>query len=146
MLNKTKIKIKKLNPEAIIPRYAHEGDAGMDAYSLENCVLQPGERKTVPTGISFELPIGYEIQIRPRSGLALNHGITLSNTPGTLDSGYRGELKVGMINLSGERYDVKKGERIAQLVLAKHETAEIEEVKELNQSSRGENGFGSTGK
>jgi len=108
----TKIKIKKLNPDAIL----------------------------------FELPKGYEIQIRPRSGLALNHGITLSNTPGTLDSGYRGELKVGMINLSGEPYHVKKGERIAQLILAKHETAEIEQVSDLSESTRGENGFGSTGK
>ena len=143
---KTKIKIKRLNPEAILPSYAHEGDAGMDIFSLENAVLQPGERKTVPTGLSFEIPLGYEIQIRPRSGLALNHGITLSNTPGTLDSGYRGELKVGMINLSKESYEVKKGDKIAQIVLAKHETAEIQEVQELSKTSRGNNGFGSTGK
>lgn len=146
MSNKTKIKIKKLHPDAILPRYAHEGDAGMDVFSLENAVLEPGERKTVPTGLSFEVPLGYEIQIRPRSGLALNHGITLSNTPGTLDSGYRGELKIGMINLSKQNYEIKKGERIAQLVLAKHETAEIQEVEELSQTTRGENGFGSTGK
>jgi len=142
---KIKIKIKKINPEAIIPHYSHEGDAGMDVYSCEDNSINPNERKLISTGLSFEIPRGFEIQVRPKSGLALNSGITVLNTPGTLDSGYRGELKVILFNTSKNTYDVKKGEKIAQIVLARYEEAEIEEASELTQTTRAEGGFGSTG-
>ncbi len=140
-----KIKIKKIEKDAILPHYAHEGDAGMDVYSCEDCVIKPGERKLVRTGLCFEIPKGYEIQIRPKSGLALNYGITVLNTPGTLDSGYRGELKIILFNTGKEEYKIKKGQKISQIVLSKYEEAEIEEVSELSNTRRGENGFGSTG-
>jgi len=140
-----KIKIKKINPEAIIPHYAHEGDAGMDVYSCEDSILNPDERRLISTGLSFEIPRGFEIQIRPKSGLALNNGITILNTPGTLDSGYRGELKVILFNTSKNLYNVKKGEKIAQIILARYEEAEIEETNELTQTKRADGGFGSTG-
>ena len=139
------IKIKKLNPEAIIPHYVHDGDAGMDVYSIEDCKLEAGDIKLVKTGLSFEVPKGYEIQVRPKSGLALKNGITLTNSPGTLDSGYRGELGVIMQNCSKVAYEIKKGEKIAQIVLAKYELAEIKEASDLTETSRGQGGFGSTG-
>ncbi len=139
-----KIKIKKIHPNAIIPKYAHEGDAGMDLSSVGNIVIKPGEIVLVPTGLKLELPFGYELQIRPRSGLALNKGITLPNSPGTIDYGYRGELKVILINHGKENFHIKPRDKIAQAVLNKTETAEIEEVNELNNTSRGEGGFGST--
>ena len=139
------IKIKKLSPEAIIPNYAHEGDAGMDVYSIEDVILKPGDRALIPTGLSFEIPRGFEIQVRPKSGLALKQGLTIVNTPGTLDSGYRGELGVILLNTSNAYYEVKKGEKIAQIILARYEEAKIEEVTELADSSRGEDGYGSTG-
>lgn len=140
-----RIKIQKINKDAVIPRYVHSGDAGMDLYSIEDLVLPAGERALVGTGLKFEIPVGFELQIRPKSGLAANFGITVLNTPGTVDSGYRGEVKVIVFNSSKNDYQIKKGEKIAQGVIAKHETAEIEEVEELNDSSRGESGFGSTG-
>lgn len=140
-----KIKIKKLNPEAIIPHYEHEGDAGMDVYSCESYILKPGERRLISTGLSFEIPKGFEIQVRPKSGLALNHGLTIPNSPGTLDSGYRGELKVILLNTSNINYEIKKGEKIAQIILARYEQAEIHLVSELSETSRGAGGFGSTG-
>ena len=139
-----KIKIKKIHPNAIIPKYANEGDAGMDLSSVDNIVIQPGEIALVPTGLKLELPSSYELQIRPRSGLALNKGITIPNSPGTIDSGYRGELKVILINHGKENFHINPGDKIAQAVLNKIETAEIEEVNELNNTSRGEGGFGST--
>jgi dUTP pyrophosphatase len=139
------IKIKKLHSDAIIPHYAHDGDSGMDVYSTEDIVIMHYKRILVPTGISFEIPKGFEIQVRPKSGLALNHGLTLLNTPGTLDSGYRGELKILIFNTSDQPYEVKKGEKIAQIILARYEQAEIQEVNDLGDSSRGEGGFGSTG-
>jgi len=140
-----KIKIKRLNPGAIIPHYNHDGDAGMDVYSCEDASINPNERKLIYTGLSFEVPRGFEIQIRPKSGLALNSGITILNTPGTLDSGYRGELKVILFNTSKNIYNVKKSEKIAQIILARYEEAEIEETNELTQTTRAEGGFGSTG-
>ena len=140
-----KIKIKKLNKEAILPHYVHEGDAGMDVYSIENHIINPQEITLVKTGLAFEIPKGYEIQVRPKSGLALKHGITLTNSPGTLDSGYRGELGVILQNEGRNPYEVKKGEKIAQIVLSKYEEAEIEEVSEINETSRSNGGFGSTG-
>ena len=113
MENKIKIKIKKIHPEAIIPHYIHDGDAGMDVYSIEDCILNPQDIKLVKTGLAFEITKGYEIQVRPKSGLALKHGITLTNSPGTLDSGYRGELGVILQNEGKNPYEVKKGEKIA---------------------------------
>ncbi|MBR9705986.1 dUTP diphosphatase [Candidatus Pacearchaeota archaeon] len=139
------IKIKKLHPDAIIPHYVHDGDAGMDVYSVKDMIIKPGERILVPTGISFEIPKGFEIQVRPKSGLALKYGLTLPNSPGTLDSGYRGELGVIMLNTSNAYYDVRKGEKIAQIILTSYEEAQIEEVTDLSETSRGAGGFGSTG-
>jgi dUTP pyrophosphatase len=140
-----KIKIQKINNDAVIPHYVHNGDAGMDLYSVEEVILGAGERKLIGTGLKFEIPMGFELQVRPKSGLAANFGVTVLNTPGTVDSGYRGEVKVILYNSSKNEYQVKKGEKIAQAVIAKYEEAEIEEVAELSETSRGDGGFGSTG-
>ena len=131
-----------------LPAYATPGSAGMDLYANNEqpIVLQPMERAMVPTGIFIELPIGYEAQIRPRSGLAIRHGISLPNTPGTIDADYRGEIKVLMINLGQEAFEIKTGERIAQMVVAKHEIVAWHEVGELGTTERGAGGFGHTGK
>jgi len=139
------LKIKKLDNEAIIPNYQTKGAAGFDLHSIEDVVLNPGERKLIKTGLAFEIEKGYEVQIRPRSGLAYKYGITVLNSPGTIDSDYRGEIKVLLINHSNEAFNIKKGDRIAQGVLAKVIEANIIEVKELNVTSRGDRGFGSTG-
>lgn len=130
-----------------LPHYATKGAAGMDiCASLENdCVLKPLERMLVPTGMYVEIPSGYEIQIRPRSGLAIKNGITCLNTPGTIDSDYRGEIKVILINLSAESHTLKNGERIAQMVVCKVEKAAWHSVEILEISERGEGGFGHTG-
>ena len=141
-----KLKIKKINPEAIIPAYQTKEAAGFDLHSIENVVLKPGERKLIGTGLAFEIEYGYEVQIRPRSGLAFKHGITVLNSPGTIDSDYRGEIKVLLINHSDEEFEIKKGDRIAQAVVASVIQAEIVEVEELSSTERGEGGFGSTGK
>jgi dUTP pyrophosphatase len=141
-----KLKIKKLNPEAQIPAYQTKEAAGFDLHSIEDVVLNPGERKLIGTGLAFEIEYGYEVQIRPRSGLAFKHGITVLNTPGTIDSDYRGEIKVLLINHSNEEFEIKKGDRIAQAVVAPVIQAEIVEVEELSDTTRGEGGFGSTGK
>ncbi len=140
-----KLRIKKEVEEAIIPIYVHEGDAGMDLYSVEEMILLPGERKLVSTGIRIELEQGFEAQVRPKSGLALNHGITVLNTPGTIDAGYRGIVKVILFNAGNESFKIEKGKKIAQLVVKKIEVAEIEVVKELSETVRGDGGFGSTG-
>ncbi len=116
------------------------------AFIQEEIVLKPLDRKLVPTGLFIELPEGYEAQLRPRSGLAFKHGISLPNTPATIDSDYRGEIKIALINFSNEDFVVRTGERIAQMVIAKHEKAELIQVTELNETKRGEGGFGSTGK
>ena len=116
-----KIKIKKIKENAILPYYAHEGDAGVDLYSTEGYVLKPGERVLVSTGIKMAIPKGYEGQVRPKSGLALNHGISVCNSPGTIDSGYRGELGVIAINHNKEEFKIGKGAKIAQLVFNKIE-------------------------
>ncbi len=139
------IKIKKLTNDAIVPSYARYGDAGMDVYAIEEAVLKPGERKLISTGLAFEIPYGTELQVRPRSGLALKQGISIVNSPGTLDYGYRGELKILLINLGEENFEVKKEDRIAQVVLNRIEITDIEEVDELSETERGEGGFGSTG-
>jgi dUTP pyrophosphatase len=128
-----------------LPAYATEGAAGMDVLAAEDVTLAVGGRHAVATGLALAIPPGYEIQVRPRSGLALKHGITLPNTPGTIDSDYRGELKIIMINLGAEPFAIVRGDRIAQLVLAPVVQASWLEVEELSDTARGEGGFGSTG-
>lgn len=128
-----------------LPAYATTGAAGMDVLAAEDVVLQPGGRHAVATGLAVAVPDGFELQVRPRSGLALKHGISLPNTPGTIDSDYRGELKVILINLGDFPFEVRRGDRIAQLVLAPVVRATWLEVEELDETVRGEGGFGSTG-
>jgi len=140
-----RIKIKKIKESAILPHYAHEGDAGVDLYSTEDYVLRPGQRVLVSTGLSMAIPKGYEGQVRPKSGLALKHGISVCNSPGTIDSGYHGEIGVISINHSNEEFKIEKGIKIAQMIFNKVEEAEFEEVEELDNTKRGEEGFGSTG-
>ncbi|SRR6266851_452795 len=139
------VKIKRIDPEARIPSYEHPGDSGADLYSVVDYVLQPFERKAIPTGLCAEVPVGFELQVRPKSGLALGSGVTVLNTPGTIDAGYRGEIKVITINLGSEAYHIKKGQKIAQLVMAPVIHADFEEAGELSESKRGAGGFGSTG-
>jgi len=142
-----KIKIKRLHVDAQVPRYAHGPleDAGMDLHAVEDVTLDPRAPRLVPTGLSIEVPPGYEAQLRPRSGLALKHAITLPNSPATIDPGYRGEVKVILLNLGKEPYTVHKGDRIAQMVIARYEAVEFEESA-LSDSNRGEGGFGSSGR
>ena len=139
-----KVKIQKIS-DVPTPRYAHKGDSGVDLHAAENYVLKPMERKLIGTGLKLEIPYGYEGQVRPKSGLALNHGISHANAVGTIDSSYRGEIKVPLNNLSNESYKIEKGKKIAQLIFAKVEEIDFEEVEELNSTTRNEGGFGSTG-
>jgi dUTP pyrophosphatase len=141
------IKIKKLHPDATLPEYAHgpEEDAGMDVRSVEDVVLTPGVPHAVATGLALEIPSGYEVQIRPRSGLALKHAITLPNAPATIDPGYRGELKVILLNLGKAPYEIQVGDRVAQIVVAKYEAVTWDEG-DLADSVRGVGGFGSSGR
>ena len=141
------LRAKKLHPDAQLPRFAHgpDEDAGMDLYAVEEAVLAPGARASVGCGIALEIPPGYEGQVRPRSGLAAKHGITLINSPGTIDPGYRGEVRVLLVNLSRETYQVKPGERVAQLVIGAYAAPEWEWAETLDNSERSEGGFGSTG-
>ena len=130
-----------------LPQYETGGSAGLDVRSAENGLLKPGEFKLITTGLRVEIPYGYEIQVRPRSGLALKHGITVLNSPGTIDADYRGEIGVILINHGQSDFEIKAGDRIAQLVVAPVERIQWQETGELNSSTkRGENGFGSTGK
>ena len=142
-----KIRIVNKSTNAL-PQYATSQSAGIDlrANLAEPVVLKPMERKLIPTGLFIELPEGYEAQIRPRSGLALKHGITVLNTPGTIDADYRGEIGVILINLSNEDFKIEHGERICQMVIARHEQAEWIQADELNETERGAGGFGHTGK
>jgi len=142
-----RVRIKRLHPEAFLPAYTHGPgeDAGLDLRALEDTVLPPGVPRAVSTGLAIELPPGFEAQIRPRSGLALNHAITLPNSPATIDPGYRGEIRVILLNLGGEPYRVQRGDRIAQMVVARYEAVEWEEG-ELGESRRGAGGFGSSGR
>ena len=128
-----------------LPQYATTGAAGMDVLAAEDVTIEPGARHAVATGLAVAIPPGYEIQVRPRSGLALKHGISVPNTPGTIDSDYRGELKVILINHGTEAFPVHRGDRVAQLVLAPVTLAEWHEVAELDSTVRGSGGFGSTG-
>lgn len=141
------IRIKKLHPSAHLPVYAHGPmeDAGMDIRSVESAILEPGVAQAVATGLALEIPTGFEVQIRPRSGLALKHAITLPNSPATIDPGYRGELKVILLNLGREPYQIQEGDRIAQMVVARYEAVEWEEGN-LADSLRGQGGFGSSGR
>ena len=141
------IKIKKLSPKAGIPEYAHGPleDAGLDLRSIEDAVLLPHIPIAVSTGLALEIPPGYEVQLRPRSGLALKHALTLANSPATIDPGYRGELKVIMLNLGKIPYEIKQGDRIAQMVVSKYEAITWDET-DLADSTRGEGGFGSSGR
>lgn len=129
-----------------LPRYASEDAAGLDVSSAEDRTLEPGERHAFATGFAIEIPHGYEVQVRPRSGLAIRHGITCLNTPGTIDSDYRGEVKVILVNLGQEPFEVRRGERIAQLVPAPVLRANFVEASELAETARGSGGFGSTGR
>ena len=140
-----RVRIKKLSPEAILPTYAHgaQEDAGLDLRALERVVLRPGAAQAVSTGIAIELPPGFEARVRPRSGLALKHSITVNF--GTIDPGYRGEIRVVMFNLSRSDYTIERGDRIAQLVAAHYEPIEWDEG-ELGDSARGTGGFGSSGR
>lgn len=130
-----------------LPAYATKGAAGMDLVAAveQPIVLKPGERTLIETGLQMAIPVGYEVQIRPRSGLAFKHGITVINSPGTIDSDYRGEVKIILGNMGNEDFTVERGMRIAQMVVAKHEQPTIELVTSLDETERGEGGFGSTG-
>ena len=139
------VKFRKIDPAATLPSYAHPGDAGMDVRSIEEVVLAPGARALVRTGLVLELPPDAEAQVRPRSGLALKHGVTVLNTPGTIDAGYRGEVGVILVNLGTEPFTVEKGMKIAQIVVSPVAQAEIVEVASVDETDRGAGGFGSTG-
>ncbi len=139
------MKVKRLREGGKLPSYAHPGDAGMDLYSSEEAEIAPGESRLVKTGISIELPEGTEAQVRPRSGLALKSRVTVLNTPGTIDEGYRGEVGVILINHGKALFKVTEGMRIAQMVVKPVTRVTVEEVSELSDTSRGEGGFGSTG-
>ena len=143
------MKIKVINKSVnALPSYETIASAGMDlrAHLEQPITLKPMERKLIPTGLSIELPVGYEAQIRPRSGLALKNGITLLNAPGTIDADYRGDVGIILANLSAEDFTVQPGDRIAQMVIAKYEQIQWEQVEDLSETKRGAGGFGSTGK
>lgn len=140
-----KLYVEIIDNDAKLPFYAHEGDAGMDLYSVDETVILPGDRTLIHTGIKIQLPPNTEAQIRPRSGLALKNGITVLNTPGTIDEGYRGEIGIIVINHGTEEFKVTKGMKIAQMVIKPVLRVEIKQVDELTDSERGEGGFGSTG-
>lgn len=147
-MQKPQLQVKKLHPDAKLPEYMTELAAGMDICALlENeLVLEPGQRFLVPTGLAFAIPPGFEMQVRPRSGLAIKHGIALVNSPGTIDADYRGEVCVILINHGQESFSINPGDRIAQLIVAPVCQADLIEVSELSETGRGEGGFGHTGK
>jgi dUTP pyrophosphatase len=140
------IRIKRLRPDAVLPVYAHSPreDAGMDLFAVETVTLLPGTPQLIPTGLAIELPSGHEAQVRPRSGLAFKHAITMPNAPGTIDPGYRGEIRVILLNLGSAPYTVQAGDRIAQMIVSRYEAVEWVEA-ELAESRRGAGGFGSSG-
>jgi dUTP pyrophosphatase len=145
-MKKLDVKVKILNTDAIIPKYQTNEAAGFDLHSVDEKTIKAGERDVVKTGLAVALPRGYELQVRPRSGLALKNGITVLNTPGTVDSDYRGELMVILLNTSKEDFAIKKGDRIAQAVIKEILQADFAVVDELDSTERGSGGFGSTGK
>lgn len=139
------LRFKRIHPDAVLPAYAHPSDAGMDVRSVEDVTLAPGKRALVHTGLVMMLPPMYEAQVRPRSGLAAKHGVTVLNTPGTIDSGYRGEVGVILINLGDDVFQVRKGDKIAQIVIAPVTQPAVEETEVVDETDRGAGGFGSTG-
>ena len=140
------VQIQRLDKGLPLPEYARPGDAGMDVFSTIDCTIAPGDRAVIPTGIAIALPEGYVCLAHPRSGLAAKNGISIVNSPGTIDSGYRGEIKIILINTDKEQaFEIKRGDRIAQLVFQKFESARFYEVESLPESQRGAGGFGSTG-
>lgn len=140
-----KLGFKRIHPEATLPAYAHASDAGMDVRSVEDLTLRAGARALVHTGLVMMLPPQYEAQVRPRSGLALKYGVTVLNTPGTIDAGYRGEVGVILANFGAADFEIKKGDKIAQIVIAPVTQAEVVEVETVDETDRGAGGFGSTG-
>ncbi len=139
------LRFKRTHPDAVLPAYAHPSDAGMDVRSVADIVISPGGRALVPTGLVAIIPPMYEIQVRPRSGLALKHGVTVLNTPGTIDSGYRGEIGVILANFGDKEFSVSKGDKVAQLVFAPVVQPEVVETDTIDETDRGAGGFGSTG-
>jgi dUTP pyrophosphatase len=139
------LRFRRIHPDAVLPAYAHPSDAGMDVRSVDDLVIAPGRRALVHTGLVMALPPMYEAQVRPRSGLALKNGITVLNTPGTVDSGYRGEVGVILANFGEEDFVVRKGDKIAQIVIAPVTQPVIEETETVDETDRGAGGFGSTG-
>lgn len=142
---KSKIKFQKISKDAVIPEKAHKSDAGLDLYSVEDKVIKPGKFGIVKTGLKMSMPNNYEAQIRPRSGLAAKKGVTVLNTPGTVDAGYRGEVGIILINHSDSEFKIQKADRVAQMVISKLSRFSIKEVSNLVKSDRDEGGFGSTG-
>jgi dUTP pyrophosphatase len=146
-LSRVELRVTRLRDDARVPTRAHEGDAGLDLYAVEPATLEPGERATVATGVAVEIPEGHAGLVLPRSGLAARHGIALVNAPGLIDSGYRGELRILLLNTDRERaFEIAPGDRIAQLLLTPVASAEVVEHAELEASLRGDGGFGSTGR
>jgi dUTP pyrophosphatase len=141
----TTINVKRLSELATLPSYAHHGDAGLDLHAAVSESIEPGQSKLIGTGIAIELPPETEAQVRPRSGLALRHGVTVLNTPGTIDHGYRGEVGVILINHGSSRFDIRPGMKIAQLVVMPRLSVTVRETSALGESARGSGGFGSTG-
>jgi dUTP pyrophosphatase len=148
MYHKFELKFTKINNDAVSPKYNYESDSGFDLHSTEDVLVEPLDRALISTGLKFDIPIGYEMQVRPKSGLALKEGLTVLNTPGTVDQGYDGEVKVIIYNTTGKSYQIKKGQKIAQAVLCPvlaGRMVSLTNVVELNSKERGSNGFGSTG-
>ena len=141
-----RLRVRRLHPDAVLPSAAHPGDAGLDLVAVEAVTLAPGGRATVPTGVAVAVPHGWVGLVHPRSGLARRHGVTVLNTPGTIDAGYRGELLVLLVNLGDETVELAAGERVAQLLLQRVGLPEVVEVDELDETARGSGGFGSTGR
>ncbi len=137
--------VQRLDPDVPLPAYAHDGDAGMDLAAAVDVTLAPGERAAVPTGLAMAIPAGWVGLVHPRSGLARRHGVTVTNAPGTIDAGYRGEVQVLLVNLGDEPVTLRRGDRIAQLLLQQVGHAQVVEVEELDGTTRGSAGFGSTG-
>ena len=145
MTDDLRLRVKRLHPDAVLPTYAHDGDAGMDLTAVESVELAPGERAAVATGWAVAIPDGWVGLVHPRSGLALKQGLTVANAPGTIDAGYRGELKAILVNLGSAPVAVASGDRVAQLLLQEVGRAAVVEVDDLDDTARGEGGFGSTG-
>lgn len=148
MKHKVELKFTKITDDAVSPKYNYESDSGFDLHATEDILVEPLGRALVPTGLKFDIPVGYEMQVRPKSGLALKEGLTVLNTPGTVDQGYDGEVKVIIYNINGKSYQINKGQKIAQAVLCPvlaGRMVSVTKVVELNTKERGDNGFGSTG-